>query len=229
MLENIESVYITPNYSSTVYLLRTNTASNTAVRAPGLLQAAAVSETMLDELAATISMDKEEIRLRNMMTEQQCTPNVKGEGTAIADYNLPRIWSELEGNAQIAARKAQVDSFNQANRWKKRGIAMSPLRYGFGHGHVAGSNVTINVHASNPDLAVPSLLEPPLSHFRYTKAIYLYMNPCCYIFAHAHARVHTPVTFYQYPVIFSSNFISLRAISNSKHLVFVFKCVLAPM
>ena len=42
MLENIESVYITPNYRSTVYLLRTNTASNTAVRAPGLLQAATI-------------------------------------------------------------------------------------------------------------------------------------------------------------------------------------------
>ena len=82
------------------------------------------------------------------------TWQVKGEGAPIADYNMPRIWSELEASAQMSSRKAQVDEFNAENRWKKRGIAMSPLRYGFGHGHVAGSNVTINVHAGDGSVEV---------------------------------------------------------------------------
>ena len=80
MLENIESVYQVANYRSTVFLLKTNTASNTAVRAPGLVQAVAVTETMMDELAATMSLDKEEVRERNLMTATHCTPAIKGEG-----------------------------------------------------------------------------------------------------------------------------------------------------
>ena len=38
MLENIESCYTAPHYRSQAQLLRTNTAANTAVRAPGLIQ-----------------------------------------------------------------------------------------------------------------------------------------------------------------------------------------------
>ena len=113
-----------------------------------------MTETILDDLSAELDIDKELLRLKNMMTADQCTPNVKGEGAPIADYNMPRIWSELEENSEIMDRKAKVDEFNSTNRWKKRGIAMSPLRYGFGHGHVAGSNVTINVHASDGSVEV---------------------------------------------------------------------------
>ena len=88
------------------------------------------------------------------MTAEQCTPAVKGEGTPIANYTMPRIWDELSISSKFEARQAEVDAFNNANRWKKRGIAMSPMRYGLGHGHVAGSNCTINVHASDGSVEV---------------------------------------------------------------------------
>jgi xanthine dehydrogenase/oxidase len=154
MLENIENCYNVPVYRSKVYLLKTNTASNTAVRAPGLIQALAVTETMLDELAAELSIDKEALRVKNMMTQAECTPNVKGEGAPIAHYNLPRIWKELNQSAKFEERQAAVDAFNASNRWKKRGLAAVPMRYGLGHGHVAGSNVTINVHAGDGSIEV---------------------------------------------------------------------------
>ena len=67
---------------------------------------------------------------------------------------MPRILSELKDSAAFDERKAAVDRFNTANRWKKRGIALSPMRYGLGHGHVAGSNVTINVHAADGSIEV---------------------------------------------------------------------------
>ena len=82
---------------------------------------------MLDELAAATSIDKETLREKNMMTAEQCTPAVKESG-AIKDYNMPRIWRELGAKAELDARKAAVDRFNAENRWKKRGVAMSPMR-----------------------------------------------------------------------------------------------------
>ena len=86
-----------------------------------------MTETMLDELAAATSIDKETLREKNMMTAEQCTPAVKESG-AIKDYNMPRIWRELGAKAELDARKAAVDRFNAENRWKKRGVAMSPMR-----------------------------------------------------------------------------------------------------
>ena len=55
MLDNLESVYNVEHYRSKTHLLLTNTASNTAVRAPGLIQALAVTETINDALAGAIS------------------------------------------------------------------------------------------------------------------------------------------------------------------------------
>jgi xanthine dehydrogenase/oxidase len=57
-----------------------------------------------------------------MMTAEACDTAVKG--VAIANYNMPRIWADLEVSSEFEARKAGVDAFNAANKFKKRGISM---------------------------------------------------------------------------------------------------------
>ena len=152
MLENLDSCYQVENYRSKCHLLLTNTASNTAVRAPGLIQALAVTENIMESIAGAVGVSVEEIRKINMMTSEKCDTAVKD--VAIAHYNLPNIWGQLEDSSEFEARKAAVDEFNAQNKWRKRGISMVPMRYGLGHGHVAGSNVTINVHATDGSIEV---------------------------------------------------------------------------
>eukprot|EP01052_Picozoa_sp_SAG31_P055828 SAG31_NODE_15639_length_745_cov_1.095975_1_plen_153_part_10 len=152
MLENLDSCYQVENYRSKCHLLLTNTASNTAVRAPGLIQALACTENIMEQIAGAVGCSVEEIRKKNMMTADACDTAVKD--VAIAHYNLPKIWQNLEESSKFAERKAEVDQFNVDNKWKKRGLAMLPMRYGLGHGHVSGSIVTINVHASDGSIEI---------------------------------------------------------------------------
>lgn len=46
------------------------------------------------------------------------------------DYcSIRDLWTQFEPSVQYTTRRAAVDAFNSANRWKKRGISMSPLKY----------------------------------------------------------------------------------------------------
>lgn len=129
-------------------LVTTNTPSNTAVRGPGIAQAIIIGETMMEHLAAELGVDAEEFRKTNMMTEGETT--MGGLPLAPTAYTLPRIWSELTASSEIEARKATIAGFNKANKWVKRGIAMTPVRYSLTPGLNAGVVCLINVHGADP-------------------------------------------------------------------------------
>ena len=44
--------------------------------------------------------------------------------------NIQRLWDDLKKKSDFDARKQGIAEFNSANRWKKRGICMIPLKYG---------------------------------------------------------------------------------------------------
>lgn len=48
--------------------------------------------------------------------------------------NLLRCWEECKAKSEYAARRAAILQFNQQNRWKKRGMAFVPVKYGVGFG-----------------------------------------------------------------------------------------------
>lgn len=48
--------------------------------------------------------------------------------------NLLRCWEECMAKSEYAARHAAILQFNQQNRWKKRGMAFAPMKYGVGFG-----------------------------------------------------------------------------------------------
>ena len=59
-------------------------------------------------------------------------------------YTMPRIWKELKEQADMASRAQRVAEFNAQHAWRKRGIAMTPVKYG-----VSGSfaQALVNVYA----------------------------------------------------------------------------------
>lgn len=43
---------------------------------------------------------------------------------------MERVWEELYASCDFEARCAEVTSFNSEHRWKKRGVAMVPTKFG---------------------------------------------------------------------------------------------------
>jgi xanthine dehydrogenase/oxidase len=48
------------------------------------------------------------------------------------DVTIQRCWDECMSNSKFEERKRQVDEFNSRNKWKKRGIAVMPMKHDVG-------------------------------------------------------------------------------------------------
>ncbi len=60
------------------------------------------------------------------MCAGQTTPYLQ----PVTDLTLPTVWSQLLSACNYEQRVASVAAFNQANRWRKRGIAVVPTKVG---------------------------------------------------------------------------------------------------
>ena len=48
----------------------------------------------------------------------------------IAHYNMPSVWATAKREANVAQLEAEARAFNHSSRWRKRGVALVPLKYG---------------------------------------------------------------------------------------------------
>lgn len=62
-------------------------------------------------------------------------------GQEIHTQRLAQCWSECKAKATFSLRRAAVDRFNAGSPWKKRGLAMVPLKFPVGLGSVAMGQV----------------------------------------------------------------------------------------
>jgi xanthine dehydrogenase/oxidase len=53
-------------------------------------------------------------------------------GQTIENFYIPGIWKQLLQVATIAERRREIESFNLANKWKKRGLSVLPVKFGIG-------------------------------------------------------------------------------------------------
>lgn len=105
---------------------RTNLPSNTAFRGFGGPQGMAVVENVLADVATYLGMDPTAVRTLNMYRE--------GDRT---HYNQPleyctlnRCWTECQSLAMMDERRKEIENFNRVNRYKKRGMALIPTKFG---------------------------------------------------------------------------------------------------
>jgi xanthine dehydrogenase/oxidase len=124
-----DSAYMVPNYGTSGDVCRTNKASNGAMRSMGLIQAILVQEDAIEQAAHSIGMLPEDVRGRNLYQQGQLTPFGQ-----VVDYcYLDAVWARIGRISEFDRRRTEVDAFNAANRWKKRGISMIPVKYGSGY------------------------------------------------------------------------------------------------
>ena len=53
-----------------------------------------------------------------------------GQALDAGEWRVPRAWAELRASANVAGRTEEVEAFNRANTWRKRGLACVPTKYG---------------------------------------------------------------------------------------------------
>ncbi|HEX6088320.1 MAG TPA: molybdopterin cofactor-binding domain-containing protein [Thermoanaerobaculia bacterium] len=127
-----DTAYQVPNYETSSDVTRTNKASNTAYRTMGLVQAMLAQEDAVEAASHAIGMQAEEVRKKNLYRLGDTTPY--GE---VLDYCiLDDVWKRIAKMADFEKRRAAVESFNRANKWKKRGISMIPVKYASGYNAV---------------------------------------------------------------------------------------------
>ena len=123
-----DSAYNFTNYHISNKVCKTNFPSNTATRTPGAAQGIFTTECVMEHVAHVVGKPVEAIRQLNFYKEGDMTPY----GEKLIDFNIPDCWSGVQTAAGWTDKLASVEAFNKANRWRKRGASMIPVKYGAG-------------------------------------------------------------------------------------------------
>lgn len=141
-LLKMDNAYKFPNLRCRGWACRTNLPSNTALRGFGFPQAGLVTEACITEVAIKCGLSPEQVRTINMYKHVENT-HYKQEFSAKA---LSECWRECMAKCSYSERKAAVGKFNAENSWKKRGMAVIPLKFPVGFGSVAMGQAAALVH-----------------------------------------------------------------------------------
>ncbi len=129
---------------------KTNTQSNTAFRGFGGPQGAIAIEYIIDEIARNLGVDPLDIRRRNFYGRD--SDNVTPYGQVIVDNVIHELTDELEQTSQYRARRAAIAAFNAASPVLKKGLALTPVKFGIAfnvtHLNQAGALVHVYVDGS---------------------------------------------------------------------------------
>ncbi|XVF19260.1 hypothetical protein REPUB_Repub11eG0094600 [Reevesia pubescens] len=121
-----DNVYEIPNVRIFGSVCFTNFPSNTAFRGFGGPQGMLIAENWIQRIAIELKRSPEEIREINFQGEG----SILHYGQQLEHCTLAQLWNELKLSCDFLKVREEVNQFNLHNRWKKRGIAMIPTKFG---------------------------------------------------------------------------------------------------
>ena len=128
-----DNCYYLANARITSYRCKTHTQSNTAFRGFGGPQGMVGIERVIDHIAHHLQRDPLEIRRANFYDhkavkdgQRRLTPY----NMAVEDCIIQDIFDELVETSDYLRRRAEIAAWNAANPVLKRGIALTPVRFG---------------------------------------------------------------------------------------------------
>uniref|UniRef100_A0A4W5P359 xanthine dehydrogenase n=1 Tax=Hucho hucho TaxID=62062 RepID=A0A4W5P359_9TELE len=127
ILLHLDNAYNVPNLRGRSVACKTNLPSNTAFRGFGVPQSMLVTENMINDVAMMLGCNAEEVRGKINMYKEVSLTHYKFE---FDPKNLLRCWDECKEKSDYDRRRKSIGQFNQQNRWKKRGMATIPIKYG---------------------------------------------------------------------------------------------------
>ncbi|MBA4285924.1 MAG: xanthine dehydrogenase molybdopterin binding subunit [Xanthomonadaceae bacterium] len=125
---HVDNAYFLEHVEIVSHRCRTHTVSNTAFRGFGGPQGMLVIEQVIDDIARTLKLDPLAVRRRNYYGLH--VRNVTPYGQTVEDNVLDTLTDQLEASSGYRARRREIAAWNAANPVVKRGIALTPVKFG---------------------------------------------------------------------------------------------------
>ena len=123
-----DNAYYLPATTILSKRMKTHTVSNTAFRGFGGPQGMMAIERAIDAIAWSLDLDPLDVRKRNLYGngDRDMTPY----GMQVTDNVLHEVIASLEKSSDYRQRRADVTEFNTGSRFLKRGLALTPVKFG---------------------------------------------------------------------------------------------------
>jgi xanthine dehydrogenase large subunit len=140
---HLDNAYWIPHTRFHGRVARTHKTSQTAFRGFGGPQGMLVIEDVLGRCAPLLGIDAADLRRRNFYVEGQATPYgqpVRHPGRAVA------AWDQVLAAGDVARRREEVAAHNAAHPHTKRGLALTPVKFGISFNFTAFNQAGALVH-----------------------------------------------------------------------------------
>ena len=124
-----DNAYFLQDVEITSYRCKLNTQSHTAFRGFGGPQGMIVTEAILGDIARHLGLDPLAVRQRNLYSDD-ADRNTTHYGMQVEGNILQPLISQLARTAQYQQRREAIASWNQNSAVIKRGIALTPVKFG---------------------------------------------------------------------------------------------------
>jgi xanthine dehydrogenase large subunit len=146
-LFHCDNAYYLPAVHARSEALYTNTVSNTAFRGFGGPQGMVAAERVIDEIAFALGKDPLDIRKANFYDGpgRDVTPYHQ----TVEDNVIARLVDELEASSKYRRRRREIRAFNANSEVLKRGLALTPVKFGisFTATHFNQAGALVHVYA----------------------------------------------------------------------------------
>jgi xanthine dehydrogenase large subunit len=130
-----DNAYYLQDVDITSYRCKTNTQSHTAFRGFGGPQGVILIEAIMGDIARALKLDPLDVRLRNLYSDEAIAGTDQKRDTThyqmkVEDNILQPLLSKLELSAQYRRRVEAISTWNAVSPVLKRGIAITPVKFG---------------------------------------------------------------------------------------------------
>ncbi|WP_377296418.1 xanthine dehydrogenase molybdopterin binding subunit [Rhizobium sp. SGZ-381] len=145
-LFHADSSYFYPHVHLTSQPLKTHTCSNTAFRGFGGPQGLLGGERFIEEIAYAVGKDPLDVRKLNFYGETGSGRTLTPYHQEVEDNVILRVVEELEASSDYRARRQAIIDFNRNSPVIRKGIALTPVKFGISFTMTAFNQAGALVH-----------------------------------------------------------------------------------
>jgi xanthine dehydrogenase large subunit len=143
---HVDNAYYINDIELHGYCAKTNTQSNTAFRGFGGPQGTILIEYLIDSIARHLHIDPLTVRERNLYGS--APRNVTPYGMTVDDNIAPQLLARVARSSEYLRRKSEIAKWNATSPLLKRGIAVTPVKFGiaFNLTHLNQAGALVHVY-----------------------------------------------------------------------------------
>jgi xanthine dehydrogenase/oxidase len=132
-LFHVDNCYKFPNFRCEGIPCKTAQAPHTAFRGFGGPQGMAVTEHIMGHLSIVCGVPGDKLRRMNMYKVGDAVPFGMIIGQNAGKWNVPIMYDRLYDELDVAQRRRDIDEFNVKHKWIKRGLSLTPTKFGIAY------------------------------------------------------------------------------------------------